>query len=167
MKIIKAGRIYTVLFLITGDKKYVGNNVRVTFSVNTDNLTIDDITASVGTRDENTYIIGNLLPNTSIPVSVDLLVETEVEALNITGTVTADNIDILFLGDDSMVKNLLTETNGILASEVIDTLFSNLPEYDTYVDAASALEPGEFARFSEVNTEGVVSPNGCIIFQVQ
>lgn len=167
MKIIKAGRIYTVLFLITGDKKYVGNNVRVTFSVNTDNLTIDDITASVGTRDENTYIIGNLLPNTSTTVSVDLLVETEVEALNVTGTVTADNIDILSLGDDSIVKNLLTETNGILASEVIDTLFSNLPEFDTYAEAALALNPGEFGRWTEANLEGVPSPNGSTIFQLQ
>ena len=167
MKVIKQGNIYDITFQVTGDSKYVANNVRIQFTTNPAKLTIDDITAGVGVRDEDEYIIGNMLPNTSLIVTVSVLVVDEVSDLNITGVVTADNNDILTISNNTKTINLLTVTDGILASELHDALFGSIPEYDSYAEAAADLEVGQFARYSEANTDSVISPSGSVIFQIQ
>lgn len=167
MKVIKQGNTYTVDFIVIGDGNYVANNVIIEFTTNPAKLTISNITAPVGVRDTNNYIIGNMLPNTSVVVTVTLLVVEEAADLNITGVVTADNDDILKIANNTKVLNLLTVTDGILATELHAALFGTLPEYDSYAEAAADLNVGQFARYSQANTDSVVSPNGSVIFQIQ
>jgi len=119
MTIISAGNSYNISFIYNNlSTDVIAKNVIGTVSLSA-GLTLNSIISVVGAPGPNPdqYTIGNSLPNAQHEIIVNVTVVTESQNLDVTLDIATDNPETTLV-DNSNTKNLVTELNGILCSDI-------------------------------------------------